>query len=109
VTRASTLVALLLSLGFAGASPAAADSLDSELRRFLHDEASAVVHLRSYLLDRSDTTPPKQAAIATGGWIGVQSGWLYDTLQLGAVGYTTQPIWGPQDTAARRPPTARGC
>lgn len=70
--------------------------LKAELQRFLYDEATAVLHLRSYLLDRQNQAPPSLAAIVTGGWVGLQTGWFYDTLQLGAVGYTAQPVWAPQ-------------
>ena len=72
------------------------DGLRGELKRFLYDEASIVVHSRSYLLDRHTAAPPDVAAAVTGGWVGIQTGWFYDTLQLGAVGYTTQPLWAPQ-------------
>jgi hypothetical protein len=80
-------------------SPAAAQetALGNELRRFLHDEAAAVLHVRSYFFDRAFPTPPSLVALAGGGWVGLQSGWFYDTLQLGAVGYTTQPLWAPQN------------
>jgi hypothetical protein len=71
--------------------------LGAELQRFLYDEATAVLHLRSYLFDRQNQRPPSSAAIVTGGWVGLQTGWFYDTLQFGAVGYTTQPVWAPQD------------
>lgn len=70
--------------------------LKAELQRFLYDEATAVLHFRSYLFDRQSQRPPNRAAAVTGGWIGLQTGWFYDTLQLGAVGYTTQPLWAPQ-------------
>ncbi|MDB5486916.1 MAG: hypothetical protein JWQ58_631 [Reyranella sp.] len=73
-----------------------ADGLKVELQRFLYDEATVVVHSRSYLFDRQNSTPPSLAAAVTGGWVGLQTGWFYDTLQLGAVGYTSQPLWAPQ-------------
>ncbi|MBX9944785.1 MAG: OprD family porin [Reyranella sp.] len=72
-------------------------ALGDELRRFLHDEATATLHSRSYFLDRQNQSPPNNAALVTGGWVGLQSGWLYDTFQIGAVGYTTQPVWAPQN------------
>ncbi len=93
--RQTGLAALLLP---ALASAAAADDLAAELRRFLHDEASATVHLRSYFLDRTNPAPPNNAAWAGGGWVGLQTGWLFDTLQLAAVGYTSQPLWAPTST-----------
>jgi hypothetical protein len=76
------------------AQPAAAQ-LQDELRRFLHDDASATVHIRSYFFDRVNATPPSLVTLAGGGWVGLQTGWLYDTVQLGAVGYTSQPLWAP--------------
>jgi len=76
--------------------PAAGESLAFELRRFLYDEAAATLHLRSYLFDRRRQNPPHFASVAGGGWVGLQSGWFYDVLQVGAVGYTTQPIWAPR-------------
>jgi len=93
------LLALLL---IAFSPPASAEelptsTLGSELRRFLHDEATATVHVRSYLFDRVNQRPPNFTALAAGGWVGLQSGWFYDTFQVGAVGYTTQPVWGPQN------------
>lgn len=84
--------ALAVCLG----QPASAQTLASELSRFLFDDATATLHLRSYLFDRHRQTPPDNAALAGGGWIGLQTGWLYDVLQLGAVGYTTQPLWAPR-------------
>ena len=76
--------------------PAAGQTLRDELGRFLHDEASATLHSRSYYFDRQNAQPPNNVALVTGGWVGLQTGWLYDTLQLGAVGYTSQPVWAPQ-------------
>jgi hypothetical protein len=78
--------------------PSHADELGSELTRFLHDDAQAVLHFRSYFLDRTNPTPPNNAAWAGGGWVGLKTGWFYDTFQLAAVGYTTQPLWAPQTT-----------
>lgn len=90
------------ALGVCLGQPAAGQSLALELKRFLHDDAAATLHLRSYLFDRRRPTMPHFASMAGGGWVGLQSGWFYDVLQLGAVGYTTQPIWaprGPYETA----------
>jgi hypothetical protein len=93
-TRPGALAALLLAL----ADPAAAQDAASELRRFLWDDASALLHLRSYYLDRSNPAPPNNVAWAGGGWAGYETGWLYDVLQLGVVGYTSQPLWAPAST-----------
>jgi hypothetical protein len=72
-------------------------SLRGELKRFLYDETRATVRFRSYFFDRIGPNPPVSVALAGGGWVGLETGWLYDTLQLGAVGYTTQPIWAPNN------------
>lgn len=97
--RARRCVWLLLAgLLTPNAPSSRADDLRGELQRFLYDEATATLHVRSYLLDRQNPTPPNFAAQVVGGWVGLQTGWLYDTFQLGAVGYTTQPIWAPQNS-----------
>lgn len=90
----------MAGLAFAAmAGPVAeAHPLGDELRRFLHDEAEATLHVRSYFLDRTNPSPPNNAAWAGGGWVGLKTGWFYDTFQVGAVGYTTQPLWAPPTT-----------
>ncbi|MPZ30135.1 MAG: outer membrane porin, OprD family [Rhodospirillales bacterium] len=89
---------LLICLLAAAISPARAETLRDELQRFLHDDAEAVLHFRSYFLDRTNPAPPNDAAWAGGGWVGLKTGWFYDTFQMGAVGYTTQPLWAPPTT-----------
>lgn len=84
---------------FAMTMPALAQSLGEALKSFIHDDATATVHLRSFYMDRTNPTLPNYVVWAGGGWIGYQSGWLYDTLQIGAVGYTTQPLWAPPSTS----------
>ena len=97
--RSGALAALLL----AATDPAAAQEAGTDLRRFLYDEATATLHLRSYYLDRTNPSPPNNVAWAGGGWVGYETGWLANVLRLGVVGYTTQPI-------RRRPtPTAPRC
>jgi hypothetical protein len=65
--------------------------LAAELQRFLYDDASATLHFRSFLFDRENAKRPAFAAIATGGWVELKTGWLYDTLQFGAVGTHRNP------------------
>jgi len=89
--------AALLLLFAAG--PAGAQDPGPALKAFLHDDAVATVHLRSFYFDRTNTQLPNYVAWAGGGWVGYQSGWLYDALQVGAVGYTTQPLWAPANTS----------
>jgi hypothetical protein len=92
-----SITLLVTGLLMAALYPARAEDLRGELKRFLYDEAMATLHVRSYLLDRQNPTPPNFVAQVVGGWVGLQTGWFYDTFQLGAVGYTTQPIWAPQN------------
>lgn len=95
-TRSRTTACLLAGALMTFGQPASAQVQD-ELRRFLHDDASATLHIRSYFFERVDATPPRLVTLAGGGWVGLQTGWLYDTVQLGAVGYTSQPLWAPQN------------
>jgi hypothetical protein len=85
-------------LGDARGEPAPAGTLGGELKRFLYDDAVAHVHVRSFFMDRLNPAPPNNAAWAGGGWVGLETGWLYDAIRFGAVGYTTQPLWAPADT-----------
>ncbi len=84
------------------AAPARAEEFGDTLRRFLYDEASAVIQLRSYYRERDRPAPTNWAAWATGGWIGYETGWLFGAFRLGAVGYTSQPMWAPKDTDGTR-------
>lgn len=63
-------------------------------------------HIRSFYFNRELPIRPRpltgrvdftQEAWALGGWIGYQSGWLLDTFRMGAVGYTSQPAYAPDD------------
>jgi hypothetical protein len=69
----------------------------SELERALVKDADLTLHLRSYFFDRRKPGPDESAALAAGGWLGYQTGWFADFLRLGAVGYTSQPLWAPDD------------
>ncbi|MFN4143868.1 OprD family outer membrane porin [Aestuariivirga sp.] len=94
---------LLLTAGTA-ASPAtpalAADVAPpavNEFQRAFFDDATFTFHLRNYLLDRYDSTGNDPAAWALGGWLGYETGWLGEILKFGVVGYTSQPLWAPED------------
>jgi hypothetical protein len=76
-----------LAVGLMALGQPALAQMQEELRRFLHDDASATLHIRSYFFDRVNATPPSLVTLAGGGWVGLQTGWFYDTVQLGAVGY----------------------
>ena len=71
---------------------------ESELAKALWYESEITLHLRSYYLERSISPPPTgPAGWAAGGWLGYRSGWLADTFRVGVVGYTSLPLWAPED------------
>ena len=90
---ASTLMALT-------AGKVAAADLDpvepDPIRAAFFDDATFTLHVRSYLFDQSNNDGDDPAAWALGGWAGYQTGWIADTLQLGVVAYTSQPLWAPE-------------
>ncbi len=61
---------------------------------FLRD-ARMDVAVRSYYLDRTNLDGTKSEAWALGGAIAFQSGWIEDLLSVGAVFYTSQPLYAP--------------
>jgi hypothetical protein len=75
-----------------------AEEAGGALRRAFFDEASLTVHLRSYYMDRTNARPPDNVAWAGGGWVGYETGWLFDAVRFGVVGYTSQPLVAPRGT-----------
>ena len=86
-------LALTAAVGIASA----ADAGTNPLGRMLVDDSNFSLNIRSYFFDRERPGPVYQQAWALGGWLGYQSGWLGDVFQVGAVGYTSQPLWAPAD------------
>jgi hypothetical protein len=88
------------AMTLAAANPAAAADPESSgtdpIRAAFFDDATLALHFRSYLFDLSDNGDNNPAAWAAGGWIDYQTGWIGDILQLGAVAYTSQPLWAPE-------------
>jgi hypothetical protein len=79
-----------------------------EMRRWpsFFGDLALDLHLRSYYFNRELPIRPRppsgpddltQEAWALGGWLDFQSGWLLDTLRVGASGYTSQPAYAPSD------------
>ncbi len=94
-------VLAILAVGLLAAAPgtpACARELGEALRGGLYDGATLTVHARSYFLDRTNPAPPNNVAWAGGGWVGYETGWFYDLLRFGAVGYTSQPLVAPSGT-----------
>lgn len=90
--RAHAAAALLAACAMAHA----ADPGESIVDAFGRD-SEVTLHLRSYYFDRLNPGDVQNAAWAIGGWAGYKTGWIADALQLGAVGYTSQRLWGPED------------
>ena len=70
---------------------------DTRLADALGRDSELTLHLRTYYFDRLNPKPPDNAAWAIGGWVGYGTGWIGDALRFGVVGYTSQPLWAPQD------------
>ena len=73
---------------------------------FIRD-SSLKLHLRSFYFDRLNSNDTRNEAWAFGGWLDYKSGWLLDTFAVGAVGYTSQPLYAPDDapgTLLLKPP-----
>jgi len=94
VTAILSAATLLIALPV----PACAQGLGAALERGLYDDATVTFHVRSYYLDRTNPSPPNNVAWAGGGWVGYETGWFFDVLRLGVVGYTSQPFAAPPGT-----------
>ena len=68
----------------------------SALPKFIKD-TDLKVHFRIYYFNRNNTDDSKNEALATGGWITYQSGWLADTFAMGATLYGSLKLYGPED------------
>ena len=55
------------------------------------------LHFRTFYFDRVNPDDSVNEAWAIGGWLEYRSGWLFDTFRMGAVGYTSQPLYAPND------------
>lgn len=60
-------------------------------------ERAFTVHPRTYYFDRKLPGSVEKEAWAGGGWLAYDSGWFSNLLRIGMVGYTSQPIWAPED------------
>lgn len=56
-----------------------------------------VLQLRTYYFDQQSLTGVPSTAWALGGWAGLRTPWIGEAVQLGAVGYTSQRLYGPED------------
>ncbi|UHD15670.1 OprD family outer membrane porin [Thiocapsa bogorovii] len=53
--------------------------------------------LKTFYLTRDKFDPSRVAAWALGGSLSYRSGYLRDLVRIGAVGYTSQPLWAPEE------------
>ncbi|HMN76441.1 MAG TPA: OprD family outer membrane porin [Burkholderiaceae bacterium] len=56
-----------------------------------------VLQLRTYYFDQQSLSGVPSTAWALGGWAGLRTPWIGEAVQLGAVGYTSQRLYGPED------------
>jgi len=68
----------------------------SSLPAFIKD-TDLRVHFRTYYFNRNKPDDSKNEALATGGWISYQSGWLAETFAMGATLYGSAKLYGPED------------
>lgn len=68
----------------------------SNLPPFLRD-TDLTVHFRTYYMDRINPNDTQNEAWAVGGWLAYRSGWLLDTLGIGATFYGSAPLYAPSD------------
>jgi hypothetical protein len=54
------------------------------------------LHFRSFFFDRHNPDLSRNKAWAAGGWLSYKSGWWRDILQVGATGFTSQPLDAPE-------------
>jgi hypothetical protein len=76
-------------------TPDVAAKMDTQ-PSFLKD-SNLVLHLRTYYFDKVNSNGSINEAWAGGGWLEYQSGQLFGHFSLGVVGYTSQPIYAPDD------------
>ena len=76
--------------------PGLAEGME-QLPPFFRD-TSVKLHLRSFYFNRLNSDDTHNEAWAFGGSLAYKSGWLWDTFAVGAVGYTSQPLYAPEDT-----------
>lgn len=95
----SVAVAIAAALGLAGASAGAQGLFPGaapQAEKLLPYGIEPVVNLRTYYFD-SDSGGKQSEAWALGGYAGLRSPWIADFLQLAIVGYTSQPLYAPED------------
>jgi hypothetical protein len=89
---AATAILSTAILSIALSEPARGQGFGEALKQGLYDDATLTFHVRSYYFDRTNPSPPNNVAWAGGGWVGYETGWFFDAVRFGVVGYTSQPL-----------------
>jgi len=79
-----------------GQALVAAPDKPEDMSPFIHD-ARFSAQLRSFFFNREKFDGSHSEAWALGGSIGFKSGYLANRLAIGAVAYTSQPLYAPED------------
>ncbi len=60
-------------------------------------ETTFEFNFRTFYFDRSDFNGSEKQAWAIGGWLGLKTDYFFDHIAFGVTGYTSQPIYAPDD------------
>ena len=72
--------------------------LNLHLRTFyLNRTRTSLANASSNNADQTNSPATVAEALATGGWLEYQSGWLLDAVSVGAVGYLSEPLYAPSN------------
>jgi outer membrane porin, OprD family len=68
-----------------------------EKRRQALKDTKFEFNFRTFYLDRSQFDSSESQAWAIGGWAGLKTGYFLDHIAFGLTGYTSQPLYAPED------------
>ncbi|MEI7912145.1 MAG: OprD family outer membrane porin [Verrucomicrobiota bacterium] len=68
-----------------------------EKRQEAFKDTKVQFNLRTYYFDRNMFDGSESEAWAIGGWAGVKTGYFFDHLALAVTGYTSQPLYAPDN------------
>jgi len=60
-------------------------------------ETTFEFNFRTFYFDRHDFNGSEKQAWAIGGWLGLKTAYFFDHIAFGVTGYTSQPIYAPDD------------
>ena len=60
-------------------------------------ETTFEFNFRTFYFDRHDFSGSEKQAWAIGGWLGLKTAYFFDHIAFGVTGYTSQPIYAPDD------------